>query len=116
ANSLPEAMNEIKKDFGKEAVILQTKEFKEKRMLGLFHKKKIEVIAAKDSQPVRESKRKEVVRRPSIHPVVPMESSLKKNFDSEKTSIQEIRSLKKLMELEKTTKGHDVPFEFQPAF
>ncbi|OEG00418.1 flagellar biosynthesis protein FlhF [Vulcanibacillus modesticaldus] len=48
-DSLPNAVAQIKKDLGNDAVILQTKKIKVGGILGLFGKKKIEVIAATDS-------------------------------------------------------------------
>ena len=48
AKSMPEAMNLIKKDLGKDAVILNSKEIKTGGIFGLFKKKNIEVIAALD--------------------------------------------------------------------
>lgn len=112
ADSLPEAMKEIKKDFGKEAVILQTKEIKQKKMLGLFHKKKIEVIAAKDSHPVRLQERNKSV--PKKDKVV-QTSNTRKDSDGNQMILQEIKSLKKLIELETTGKELAVPVEYQPA-
>lgn len=48
-DSLPQAMTQIKKELGKDAVIIQTRKIKVGGFLGLFRKKKIEVIAAADS-------------------------------------------------------------------
>ncbi len=49
-DSLPQAMNEIKKDLGTDAVIIQTKKIKIGGFLKLFRKEKIEVIAAVDEK------------------------------------------------------------------
>ncbi|MFK7695819.1 flagellar biosynthesis protein FlhF [Paenibacillus sp. HJGM_3] len=48
-DSMPEALGRIRTDLGKDAVILNTKEIRSGGFLGLFGKKKIEVIAATDS-------------------------------------------------------------------
>lgn len=48
-DSMPDAMQKIRSELGKNAVILNTKDVKIGGFLGLFGKKKIEVIAAADS-------------------------------------------------------------------
>jgi flagellar biosynthesis protein FlhF len=48
-DSMPDALQRIRSDLGKDAVILNTKEIRSGGFLGLFGKKKIEVIAAIDS-------------------------------------------------------------------
>lgn len=51
-DSLPQAMEQIKKDLGRDAIILHTKKVKKNRVFGLFGKSQIEVIAAVDSRPM----------------------------------------------------------------
>src|SRR5690554_2844956 len=48
-DSMPDALQRIRVDLGKDAVILNTKEIKSGGFLGFFSKKKIEVIAATDN-------------------------------------------------------------------
>ncbi|WP_282941833.1 flagellar biosynthesis protein FlhF [Paenibacillus sp. RC67] len=48
-DSMPDALQKIRTDLGKDAVILNTKEIRSGGFLGMFSKKKIEVIAATDS-------------------------------------------------------------------
>ncbi|NQX65779.1 flagellar biosynthesis protein FlhF [Paenibacillus alba] len=48
-DSMPDALQKIRTDLGKDAVILNTKEIRTGGFLGLFGKKKIEVIAAMDA-------------------------------------------------------------------
>jgi flagellar biosynthesis protein FlhF len=48
-DSMPDALQKIRSDLGKDAVILNTKEIRSGGFLGLFGKKKIEVIAATDT-------------------------------------------------------------------
>ncbi|MBD0380340.1 flagellar biosynthesis protein FlhF [Paenibacillus sedimenti] len=48
-DSMPEALQKIRTDLGKDAVILNTKEIRTGGFLGMFGKKKIEVIAAIDA-------------------------------------------------------------------
>lgn len=47
-DSMPDALQKIRTDLGKDAVILNTKEFRSGGFMGFFSKKKIEVIAATD--------------------------------------------------------------------
>jgi flagellar biosynthesis protein FlhF len=47
---MPEAMKRIRVDFGSDAIILSTKEIKVGGFLGMFQKKKIEVIAAVENE------------------------------------------------------------------
>ncbi len=48
-DSMPDALQKIRSELGKDAVIINTKEIKHGGFLGLFSKKKIEVIAATDT-------------------------------------------------------------------
>jgi len=48
-DSMPDALQRIRVELGKDAVILNTKEIKSGGFLGLFSKKRIEVIAATDN-------------------------------------------------------------------
>lgn len=49
-DSMPEALQKIRSDLGNDAVILNTKEIRSGGFLGMFGKKKIEVIAATDAE------------------------------------------------------------------
>lgn len=56
-DSMPDALQKIRTDLGKDAVILNTKEVKTGGFMGMFTKKKIEVIAAIDAaEPAEPSK------------------------------------------------------------
>ncbi|MFD0680134.1 MULTISPECIES: flagellar biosynthesis protein FlhF [unclassified Paenibacillus] len=48
-DSMPDALQKIRTDLGKDAVILSTKEIRSGGFMGMFSKKKIEVLAATDS-------------------------------------------------------------------
>ncbi|GAF09704.1 flagellar biosynthesis protein FlhF [Paenibacillus pini JCM 16418] len=54
-DTMPEAMLQIRNDLGIDAVILSTKETKIGGFLGMFQQKKIEVIAAIESEEQSES-------------------------------------------------------------
>lgn len=51
ADSIQEAIVRVKNDLGRNAIILHTKPFKEGGFLGLFRKRRFEVIAAVDEEP-----------------------------------------------------------------
>lgn len=57
STTMPEAMSRIRKEMGPDAVILNTREWTEKGFLGLFKKKKIEVLAGLDPHPLQKNKR-----------------------------------------------------------
>lgn len=67
-DTMPDAMQKIRDELGKDAVILSTKELKIGGFLGMFQKKKIEVIAAS------ESKESTVPKGKPSRPVVPAPS------------------------------------------
>ncbi|HZG84382.1 flagellar biosynthesis protein FlhF [Paenibacillus sp.] len=50
-DSMPDALQKIRSELGKDAVIINTKEIRVGGFLGLFAKKKVEVVAATDSHP-----------------------------------------------------------------
>ncbi|AFM01791.1 flagellar biosynthetic protein FlhF [Desulfitobacterium dehalogenans ATCC 51507] len=51
-DTVAETMGKVKKELGADAVILQTRQFKEGGLLGLFGKPKVEVMAAIEEEPV----------------------------------------------------------------
>lgn len=55
--TMPEAMLQIRKDLGSNAVILSTKEIKVGGMMGMFRKKRIEVVAAVEEEDKKEAKK-----------------------------------------------------------
>ncbi|MFS0869702.1 flagellar biosynthesis protein FlhF [Paenibacillus xylanilyticus] len=55
--TMPEAMLQIRKDLGSDAVILSTKEIKVGGMMGMFRKKRIEVVAAVEEEERKEAKK-----------------------------------------------------------
>ncbi|RNA69577.1 flagellar biosynthesis protein FlhF [Alteribacter keqinensis] len=57
ADDMPEAMIKIKQELGKDAVILHSKTIEIGGFLGFFTKKKLEVIAAADPEPVKPVKK-----------------------------------------------------------
>jgi flagellar biosynthesis protein FlhF len=61
-DSMPDALQKIRSELGKDAVILNTKEIRSGGFLGLFSKKMIEVIAATDTQSTS-NKAKPIVKK-----------------------------------------------------
>ncbi len=55
-DNVAETMGKVKRELGSEAVILQTREFREGGFLGLFGKMKVEITAAIEEQPVIKQK------------------------------------------------------------
>ncbi|AZK47777.1 flagellar biosynthesis protein FlhF [Paenibacillus lentus] len=73
-DTMPDAMQKIRDELGKDAVILSTKEMKIGGFLGMFQKKKIEVIAASESKESTVPKgqpSRTVVPAPSIPSIAP---------------------------------------------
>ncbi|SET41188.1 flagellar biosynthesis protein FlhF [Salinibacillus kushneri] len=60
AQTMPEAMKQVRKELGSDAVILNSKVVKPKGLLGMFKKNNIEVIAAIDPNPAQETKTRPV--------------------------------------------------------
>lgn len=94
AASMPEAMKQIRADLGSDAVILQSKEIQQGGVLGLFKKKKIEVVAALDPQPIPVNRRPETVSSgpPPINHIQP------KQIGHQEDVLSEIKHLKKILE------------------
>src|SRR5699024_4807115 len=65
ANTMNDALGQIKEELGLDAVILNSKPIKQGGMFGFFQKKRIEVIAALDEPPV--IKKRETTELPQIN-------------------------------------------------
>lgn len=66
-DSMPDALQKIRSDLGKDAVILNTKEIRSGGFLGLFSKKRIEVIAAIEQEDQVKTAKEPPVSKPKIH-------------------------------------------------
>ncbi|MFB1098564.1 flagellar biosynthesis protein FlhF [Terribacillus sp. JSM ZJ617] len=108
AATMPEAMIQIRRELGKDAVILRTKELTSGGFLGLFKKKRIEVIAALDKQDVASSAR-------TVPPVISSAVSLeKKETNQAETDFSaEIADLKKelMSALTNQTRHYALPLQ-----
>lgn len=88
AASMPEAINRVKKELGEDAVILSSKVFWTKGIMGLFKKKQFEVIAALDRAEEKsgvESAINAPVPQPALNDAV----------------LKELKKLKKIVEKER---------------
>lgn len=56
ASTMPDAMKQVRKEMGKNAVILNSRVVHKRGFLGIFRKKNIEVIAATDPSPLKDRK------------------------------------------------------------
>src|SRR5699024_7601333 len=92
ASTMPEAMKQIRSDLGSEAVILNSKEIRQGGMLGLFQKKKLEVVVGIDSKQVTPLHN---------HTTSNMESTFQNPVDSKDNDrldvLNEIKYVKKLL-------------------
>lgn len=96
APNMQEAMKKIKSELGQDAVILNSKVVHTGGVLGLFMKKKIEVIAALDPDPIVNKKGSKSDNRPHITAEHAQED--KEPADKDHTSLlSEVRELKNLV-------------------
>lgn len=93
ANSMPEAMKQIKEKLGNDAVILNSKEIKPSGIFGLFRRKKIEVTAMLDDDAVRKPPRK---KEPPKTAGMTIQTKAKENLN-EKRILDEIKYLQSLL-------------------
>jgi flagellar biosynthesis protein FlhF len=92
APTMPEAMNQIRKELGTDAVILSSKEIQEGGFLGFFKKKKIEVIAALDPSPLpKKQMTTKVVKTDQI-------GEKKQNGIIDVEIINEMKSMRRILE------------------
>ncbi|MHB8126790.1 MAG: flagellar biosynthesis protein FlhF [Desulfitobacteriaceae bacterium] len=107
--NVAETIGKVKKELGSEAVILQTRQFREGGFLGLFSKLKVEITAAIEDSPVVIKKAVQPARTPNKDlSNVPVDLSLRSekvpiaaNRLPEKDSLllqQEIQDMKKMLE------------------
>lgn len=108
---MPEAMNQIRKELGKDAVILHSKEILQGGFLGFFKKKNIEVVAALDPQPLREKNKSK-----SNEEIVGPLNQQSQMYDKNQEVLQEIKKLKKMMEVQTGQIEQKFPQAFQVAY
>ncbi len=110
-DSMPDALAQIRTDLGKDAVILNTKEIRSGGFLGLFSKKKIEVIAATDALGKAESKPKTA---PVQRAVTPQSATPVAVLEQPRTA-KEDRTAELLESIERLAGKQSAPAEPEPA-
>lgn len=107
ANSMPEAMTKIREDLGSDAVILNSKEITEGGFLGFFKKRKIEVIAALDNQPLPPTQTEEQDNKKISRPI-----GKEENANTSKV-LDEIAYLKRMIERQAFHSEHEFSADYE---
>ncbi|MDN4607446.1 flagellar biosynthesis protein FlhF [Sporosarcina highlanderae] len=103
ADTMVEAMKQVRKDLGDEAVILSSSVVKSKGFLGLFRRKSVEVVAGLDRS----------VSKPAETIFLPKFSPVEKQVDLEMQ--KEMNEMKKLLqEMKQVASFGSLPEELQP--
>ncbi|WP_163971238.1 flagellar biosynthesis protein FlhF [Oceanobacillus halotolerans] len=110
APTMPEAMNQVRKELGKEAVILNSKEVYKGGFLGFFKKRNIEVIAALDPQPKAPKQIK--TKQKNIDDKKP----LKPKESTDQDILNELKQLKKLVSTQSMQLDNTYKPVYQTAF
>src|SRR5699024_7192721 len=107
---MPEVMQQIRTQLGKDAVILQSKEVKSGGLFGIFKKPRVEVVAALDPHPIVRQQEKPKKRK--IH-----QDDLFKRSHSRDTNqqniVSEIKHLRKMLEHQHSTDEQSFTHSFQ---
>ncbi|MGM8211736.1 flagellar biosynthesis protein FlhF [Virgibacillus sp. W0430] len=112
ANTMPEAMNQIRKELGPDAVILNSREWTEKRLLGLHKKKRIEVVAALDPNPIENEKNTQQFKQEMVQPLPEGNTSTRPDL----TVMKEIKQLKKMLQQQAFQSNHKFEPEYELVF
>ncbi|WP_068672381.1 flagellar biosynthesis protein FlhF [Oceanobacillus sp. Castelsardo] len=97
APNIAEAMKQIRKELGTDAVILNSREILQGGFLGFFKKKKIEVIVGLDPEPLSQQAIQVKKEKPSS---IQQENTNNKRNSTNKDVLQEIQQLRKFVELQ----------------
>lgn len=112
APSMPEAMNQIRKELGPDAVILNSKEIQTGGFMGLFRKKQIEVVAALDPQPIRKN-----TKYSSDPPLLKNMPKQRKQESNENNNVlAEIKHLKKIVEQQVARTESRFPADYEVMY
>lgn len=111
APTMPEAMKQIRKELGPDAVILNSQEIQQGGFMGLFKKKKIEVVAALDSVPQP--------TKIELKKTVPLKKTdlftPQKEMNESAVVLSELKQLKKMMEYQ-AEKVNQYPIQYQEMY
>jgi flagellar biosynthesis protein FlhF len=122
-DSMPDAMQLIRQDLGKNAVIINTKRVRKGGIFGLFGRNKIEVIAATDKENrIGQGSVASKARRPNVSVVAPAVQTVQQHTPSPAVSshpnddlIQELKSMKTFMLKVMAEKEENWPRPIQEA-
>lgn len=103
ANSMPEAMKQIKEQLGNDAIILNSKEIKPSGLLGLFRRKKIEVTAMLDED-IRHKPQPRINNGRTSQPIISKEKKL-----DEQRILDEIKHLQSILTTKTFQSDHNFP-------
>lgn len=120
ASTMPDAMKQVRKELGKNAVILNSRVVHKRGFLGIFRKKNIEVIAATDPSPLESKK---AMPQKSIAKPDYLSYSTDKNLSgqkelrvTEKQILNEIKELKKYLNGKKESNEKLYPEPIQKVY
>ncbi|HEY4601573.1 MAG TPA: flagellar biosynthesis protein FlhF [Cerasibacillus sp.] len=105
--NMPEAIQLIRKELGPDAVILQSKEVKQGGFLGLFKKRKLEVIAGRDPNPIQHG-----INSQKATQKIP----IKQTRLVENHILEEIRQLKNYVQDQTQTQSVIFPDQYQAVY
>lgn len=111
ASTMPEIMKKIRVELGEDAVILHSKEINQGGFLGLFKKKKVEVVAAVDPTPLKKD------NKPKSDQLI-RESSPQRYLDAkpDRSVLQEIQHVKKLIETQHLASNTSFPANYEIVY
>lgn len=101
-STMIEVMEKVRQDLGSDAVILNTKEIKDGGFLGLFRRKRIEVIAVKDPEPIQFRGQAKPIQKVRSYPnnTIDHKKNTPKAILSEDIVLKEIQQIKSLLKRE----------------
>ncbi|GAA0461375.1 flagellar biosynthesis protein FlhF [Alkalibacillus silvisoli] len=113
APTMPDAMKQVRKELGEAAVILNSKEKNSRGLLGLFKKKSIEVIAAVDPQPIKQSPKTSLQKEKEFKrsSFAIKDSQPDKSVKTDQELLNEIRELKAELNQTEGKKNYPSPLD-----
>lgn len=122
APTMPEVMQQIRKELGRNAVILQSKEIKTGGVLGFFQKKQIEVVAVLDHEhsPRTHTQKMDRVLDTSLSPDKGKHPSDRLENKGQPHILAELKQMKKILERSRITQSspssltidYTVPYQY----
>lgn len=111
APTMPEAMNQIRKELGPDAVILNSKEINKGGLLGLFKKINIEVIAAHDPEPAERKTNKSIRQNPRNN-----NGNVSQMKNSNTEVLYELKQLKKALMYQSMSNENNYPADYKIVY